>query len=47
MIDTNLNKEAIGRVCEVRDKLKGTDLTPKEETKLMFEQLLRGLSLTC
>lgn len=45
MIDKDLNREAMGKVFEVSEMLKDTDISPKEETRLMFEQLLRGLSL--
>jgi hypothetical protein len=37
------NEEAIKRVREIDDKLHEGDINGKEQTRLMFEQMLRGL----
>ena len=42
MLDYEVNSETIKKVVEISDKLKDTN-NGKERTKLMFEQLLRGL----
>jgi len=44
MLDYNENKEAIERIREVDEKLH-EDIDGKTRTKLMFEQMLRGLYL--
>jgi hypothetical protein len=43
MIDYEANEEVIKRVREIDDKLHEGKVTGKEKTRLMFEQLLRGL----
>lgn len=42
MIDYEANADAIKKVREISDKL-GEEKDGKARTKLMFEQLLRGL----
>ena len=42
MIDYEVNADAIKKVKEIRDKLED-EKNGKVRTKLMFEQLLRGL----
>ena len=42
MIDYEANADAIKKVREISDKL-GEEKNGKVRTKLMFEQLLRGL----
>jgi len=44
MIDYEANMETINRVMEIDEKLKETN-DGKERTRLMFEQLLRGIYL--
>lgn len=43
-IDYEANAETINRVKEISDKLR-EEQDGKARTKLMFEQLLRGLSI--
>jgi hypothetical protein len=47
MIDYEMNKEAIDKVCEIDEQIKdeyGKEVADKGKiTKLMFEKLLRGL----
>ncbi len=43
MIDYEGNEEVIKRVREIDDKLHGDSINGKEQTRLMFEQMLRGL----
>jgi hypothetical protein len=43
MIDYDLNEEAVKRVREIDDKLHEDGVNGKERTRLMFEQMLRGL----
>lgn len=45
MLDYELNKEAIDNVLEIDNKLQ-EEKDEKARTKLMFEQMLRGLYLT-
>jgi hypothetical protein len=45
MLDYELNEEAIRSVKEIDDKLHEGNLDGKTRTRLMFEQMLRGLSL--
>ncbi len=45
MMDYELNKEVIEGVTEIDDKLHNGNVHGMERTKLMFEQLLRGLYL--
>ena len=42
MIDYELNAETIKKVQEINDKL-GEETDAKQRTRLMFEQMLRGL----
>lgn len=43
MIDYEANEEAIKKVREIDDKLHEGKVSGKEKTRLMFEQMLRGL----
>ena len=43
MIDYEANKEAIENVKEIDEKLHEGKASGKERTRLMFEQMLRGL----
>lgn len=43
MIDYEANEEAIKKIREIDDKLHDDNLSGKEATRLMFEQMLRGL----
>lgn len=43
MIDYEANKETIEKIQEIDEKLHSGKVTGKEKTRLMFEQLLRGL----
>ena len=43
MIDYEANQEAIKRVQEIDDKLHEGSTNGNEQTRLMFEQMLRGL----
>lgn len=45
MIDYEANEEVINRVREIDDKLHENSISGKEQTRLMFEQMLRGLYL--
>ena len=45
MLDYEANQEAISKVREIDDKLREGNVNGKEQTKLMFEQMLRGLYL--
>lgn len=45
MIDLEANKEIIERVREIDDKLHEDNLNGGERTRLMFEQMLRGIYL--
>jgi hypothetical protein len=45
MIDYEANEEVIKKVREIDDKLHEGNINGKEQTKLMFEQMLRGLYL--
>lgn len=45
MLNYSDNEETIKRVKEIDEKLHEDNLDGKEYTKLMFEQLLRGISL--
>ena len=49
MLDYEANKEAIDRVREIDDRFKEEDrkevVDPSLMTRLMFEQMLRGLSI--
>ena len=45
MIDYEANEEVIKRVREIDDKLHENSISGKEQTRLMFEQMLRGLYL--
>ena len=46
MLDYEANKEAIERVKEIDEKRHDKNTSAKDQTKLMFEQMLRGLYLT-
>lgn len=47
MLDFNTtNDEAINRVIEIDKKLHEDGLSGEEMTRLMFEQMLRGLYIT-
>jgi hypothetical protein len=43
MIDYEANADAIKKVREINDKLTEEQIDGKMRTKLMFEQMLRGL----
>ena len=43
MIDYTTNEEAIKKVREIDDKLHEENGDGRQATKLMFEQMLRGL----
>ena len=43
MIDYEANADAIKKVREINDKLTDEQIDGKMRTKLMFEQMLRGL----
>lgn len=43
MINYEANEEAVKRVREIDDKLHEGKKSGKERTRLMFEQMLRGL----
>ena len=43
MIDYEANKEAIEKIQEIDEKLHDGKASGKERTRLMFEQMLRGL----
>lgn len=43
MIDYEANAEAIKNIREIDEKLHEGNVSGKEKTKLMFEQMLRGL----
>jgi hypothetical protein len=43
MLDYEANQEAISKVREIDDKLHEGNVSGKEQTRLMFEQMLRGL----
>ena len=43
MIDYEANAETIKKVQEIDEKLNDGVMNGKERTRLMFEQLLRGL----
>ena len=43
MIDYEANKDVIDKVREIDDRLHKDGINGKEQTKLMFEQMLRGL----
>ena len=43
MIDYEANADAIKKVREINDKLSDEKVDGKMRTKLMFEQMLRGL----
>lgn len=49
MLDYTANKETIERITEINDKLvngmENNELTGEEITRLMYEQLLRGIYL--
>ena len=40
------NKDIIESVKEIDEKLHEEDITPKERTRLMYEQMLRAIKLT-
>lgn len=43
MLDYIVNDEAVKRVMEINDKLHEDGISGEEMTRLMFEQMLRGL----
>ena len=43
MIDYEANAETIKKVQEIDEKLHNGETSGKERTRLMFEQMLRGL----
>lgn len=43
MIDYEANKETIEKIQEIDEKLHDGKTSGKERTRLMFEQMLRGL----
>lgn len=43
MLDYEANQEAINKVREIDDKLHEENVNGNEQTRLMFEQMLRGL----
>ena len=43
MIDYEANADTINKVREINDKLTEEEIDGKMRTKLMFEQMLRGL----
>ena len=43
MIDYEANEETIKKIREIDDKLHEGKASGKERTRLMFEQMLRGL----
>jgi hypothetical protein len=43
MIDYEANADTIKKVREIDDKLHEEKISGKEQTRLMFEQMLRGL----
>ena len=43
MLDYEANQETINKVREIDDKLHEGNVSGKEQTRLMFEQMLRGL----
>lgn len=45
MLDYEANRETIERVREIDEKIHNGDVSGKEMTRMMFEQLLRGLYL--
>lgn len=42
----DLNREAVESIQEINDKIHSGEVAGREMTKLMFEQMLRGLYLT-
>lgn len=46
MIDYELNAEAVNRVREIDKKLHEDGVNGSQVTRLMFEQMLRGLYIT-
>jgi hypothetical protein len=44
-MDYTKNKEVVQRIREIDDKIHEGNITDEEYTKLMFEQLLRGIYL--
>ncbi len=45
MLDYEANRETIEKVREIDEKLHNGNISGKETTRMMFEQLLRGLYL--
>ena len=45
MIDYDASKETIEKIQEIDEKLHSNGITAGERTKLMYEQMLRGLYL--
>lgn len=43
MIDLEANEEAIKKIREIDDKLHDENVSRENRTRLMFEQMLRGL----
>ena len=43
MIDYEANKDVINKVREIDDRLHEDGINANEQTRLMFEQMLRGL----
>ena len=43
MIDYEANADTIKKVREINDKLNDEKVSGRERTRLMFEQMLRGL----